>query len=444
MASSCTSSSSKPCVVDGCKLSARGICDCCLQNLCRTHWHEHADLVNVQLNPLVDEINTLADDFARPKEQQNFLDIKTKLDVWRQEAVSTINEYYERKCRELDTVMTIEMNEQREEVERKRVYVAELIREKDATREKIDSLTKIMIALDKLEQQTVLVNLEIRPLKIDENSISINKGAVKDAALISFQLGKPYKSLELTKCDSSALGTNGQYILVHKEPNICLLDEDLQIKMQAQWTYNNHGCINHICWSSSVEKFILAAYHGLFSFDTKTRKIEKLLNEYHMTCTCSPDSIYLVDESFNKIIKYLVAALSLSPPPKSVYEYTENEYVESMAYNNSKLALVVVNRQGHTSFGRVDVLSTPSYDRTFSFSLEPANVLNCALKIISFGVRGWLIVYPQTCQLQEITQDGQNRQMATYASDIPWNAVFVGDRTLAISTSSGICLHKLL
>jgi hypothetical protein len=63
--------------------------------------------------------------------------------------------------------MKIEMNGQREEVKRMRVYVAELIREQDATSEKIDSLKKkIMIARDKLEQQTALVNLEIRPLKI--------------------------------------------------------------------------------------------------------------------------------------------------------------------------------------------------------------------------------------------------------------------------------------
>jgi hypothetical protein len=151
----------------------------------------------------------------------------------------------------------------------------------------------------------------------------------------------------------------------------------------------------------------------------------------------------LADTESNKIIKYLAAALKLSPPPKSVYQYTEDEYVESMSYSNSKLALIVVNRHGPTSFGRVDVLSTPSYDRTFSFSLEPADSLNCALKIISFEVRGWIIVYPKRCQLQEIPQDGQNRRMATYASDIPWNAVCLGDKTLAISTSSGISLHKL-
>lgn len=225
---------------------------------------------------------------------------------------------------------TIEMGEQRGEVERLRVDVTELIREKDATREKIDSLTKkIVIARDKLEEQTAIVNLEIRPLIIDENSITINTRARRDTALTPFQSEKPYKSLELVNCGSSALGTNGQYILVHQQPNICFLDENLQIKMQAQWTYQKHGWVNHICWSSSVEKFILAAYHGLFSFDTKTRWTEKLLNEHHTTCTCSPDSIYLVDPVSNsKIKKYLVAALKLSSSPKFVDQCTEDvEYV---------------------------------------------------------------------------------------------------------------------
>ncbi|CAF1564779.1 unnamed protein product, partial [Rotaria sordida] len=52
---------SQPCAIDGCKRTSRALCHCCQQDLCIFHLNEHNDLLNSQLNPLVDEINTLGD-----------------------------------------------------------------------------------------------------------------------------------------------------------------------------------------------------------------------------------------------------------------------------------------------------------------------------------------------------------------------------------------------
>lgn len=47
------------CAFVTCKRVSRTLCQCCNQYLCRDHFIQHDDLLNLKLNSLVDQINEL-------------------------------------------------------------------------------------------------------------------------------------------------------------------------------------------------------------------------------------------------------------------------------------------------------------------------------------------------------------------------------------------------
>src|SRR5689334_12955101 len=93
---------SQSCAILTCKRTSRALCQCCNQYLCRNHFIEHDDLLNFKLNPLVDQINELADRITGFNINQLRNYPLEKLNKWRDDCHRSIELYYKEKCQELN------------------------------------------------------------------------------------------------------------------------------------------------------------------------------------------------------------------------------------------------------------------------------------------------------------------------------------------------------
>ena len=75
---------------------------------------EHNATLVSQLNPLTDEINTLGDRLNRLNIQQTLDDCREKLEAWRLNCHQKIDHLFEKRCQELDLLVTRKVDEQRE------------------------------------------------------------------------------------------------------------------------------------------------------------------------------------------------------------------------------------------------------------------------------------------------------------------------------------------
>ncbi|CAF5186462.1 unnamed protein product, partial [Rotaria magnacalcarata] len=168
---------SQPCSVDECKRSSRAVCHCCQQNVCIPHLNEHNDVLNSQLNPLADEINILGDRLKTFNIEKHTCDCRQKLEQWRIDCHDKIELVFAEQCQELDRFVAEKLEKQEQEMARLKLRLAELIREQEATRQDIISLTAnihhLQNEMNKIEQTVIHMNID--PLVINKNSIRINE-----------------------------------------------------------------------------------------------------------------------------------------------------------------------------------------------------------------------------------------------------------------------------
>jgi len=64
-----------------------------------------------------------------------------------------------------------------------------------------------------------------------------------------------------------ALAISGQFLSIHQNPNLCLVDKEANIAKQVLWT---HDVIWDMCWSSSLNRFIIVEENHVFLLDERT------------------------------------------------------------------------------------------------------------------------------------------------------------------------------
>ncbi|CAF4982715.1 unnamed protein product, partial [Rotaria magnacalcarata] len=128
------------CAIETCKCKSRALCHCCNTNLCADHLKVHIDLINSQMNPLADEINTLDNQLSLLNVDEVIDKCRQKLDKWRHECHATVDRFYEEKCQELQQRCIEKVGEKRKKIHQLKLKTNELIREQDATNDDICSL----------------------------------------------------------------------------------------------------------------------------------------------------------------------------------------------------------------------------------------------------------------------------------------------------------------
>jgi hypothetical protein len=403
---------------------------------------EHDLSLNSQLNPLSDEINALGERLKTIKLANSIGDSHQKLEKWRNDCHKTIDYFFEQKIRELDRCIGKKMEKQREEISRMRLKLSELIQEQEATHKDIDSLTSTVrdleLEMSKIEQTSL--QIEIKPLVLDDSLIEIEDSDTNRFDLSC--LSSMYKTINYPRENWAPLACNDRYLLIHQEPNLCLVDRDLTIIKQNSWIY---GTIYDMCWSSALNRFIVINGSDVFLVDEDNMSIENiqtLQKRKWLSCTTSETSLFLSTKVWgSSIMEFsLLPTIELVKQWQSPDTCTRDEVINGIVYNNGALAMMIKNPTEKTI--HFEMRSAVTLDRIWSVRLNIAYSQNIRTRCCLLTHNQWLVVDRNTSKIFHISKDGKVKSSCAY-NPPPFCATVFDQNMLAISTARGVNLHKL-
>ena len=289
-------------------------CNCCSQHLCKLHLSEHYEYLHDRLNFFEQEINRLSDDLESFQIHPNTMEAREKLARWRADCHRKIDGLFEMKSQELDQCMAKKIDKQTHDLEQVQARLAQLAEEQTTTRKDIDFLTG---SLDRLQEGMVrmeqtYVHLSVRPLLLADDAL-----ALFDTVRPSIDLTKlppPYKLLEQPGRNSSVVTSNEQSLLMHDGSHLCVMDQALKVVQQVQWPFER---IVDMCWSSTLDRFVLISDNELYLVDRTIlliRRIPTLQSLTWSSCTCSETSLFLTNKQSSATIMefHLLPTIGLS------------------------------------------------------------------------------------------------------------------------------------
>jgi hypothetical protein len=433
---------SQTCAITPCNRTSRALCHCCQQNVCIVHLNEHNDILNSRLNPLVDIMNTLGSRIQSIDIRKTFGNCRQKLEQWRLESHKKIDEFFEQKCQELDQIIVEKLNEQQEEMNKIKSRIDELLREQQVTRQDIYELSSIM---DHLEREinnidTKFVEIHTHPLTLENNSISI-RGINEEEYDLSM-LSSAYKIINLPDGSYAAMASNDRHLLIHQAPNLCLIDQNLTIFKRIPW---RQGIIYDICWSVTLDRFIIIDQKNIFIMDENTMSMEKVKaieKRKWLSCTCSDQSLFLSTNEWGSSITKInfTSSKKLGKQWQSPDICKIDEYIDNITYNNKKLAMMIRNNSTNTI--RIEVKSSETLDRIWTLPLDlgwnPTKPFYCC----PFIGEDWVIADYETGRLLHITKSGRMKSIIPY-NTIPYCVTLFGPKMFAVATKDGINFHEI-
>ena len=428
------------CVIVGCRRLANVLCHCCKENLCRNHYNEH-DYLNSKLNLLADEIDTFDRQLLAIDLKKYIQTTNDRLQQWRFESYKAIDQYCEQKYREIEQHLMKVITLKRESIEQLRTSMLDLVQRRMITLELIESLTSNLRTIEQdmhdIDQKHLAVHTS--PLVIDRNLIQIEALSMEDFEVGS--LSSAMKSIEYTRQGLYPIASNQQYLLMHRHPNLCVIDRSGKIVKQTAWT---HGQVFDMCWSGALTRFFILTLNQIYVFDVERMFIDRVDTTQRLqwlSCTCSDTSLFLsTNEKGSAICEFNLLNSFQSAkrwdPPETC---SQDERIHDMFYNKGSLLLLIENTLNDKI--RVELRSTARFDRLWSIQLDLAyqgKMLSCAL--LSYDQ--WLIIDSHTSRLIQITMDGKIRS-SCYYEPVPCCACLFGPDILAISTLQNVNLHKV-
>ena len=293
------------CAATKCSRTSRGLCDCCQQQLCIQHLSEHNALLIAQLNPLTDEINTLGDRLKSLNLQKVVGDGYQKLEQWRADCYQKIDQFFEQKREEFDRSVEQKIKKQREDLNKVQSKVAEFIREQETTRQDIDALTSTIQHLkeqmNKIEGTSLTITT--RPIRIDDELVCTKETSEHELDLST--LPPIHKTISHPAGSDFPIACNDRLLLMHQKPNLCFVDQEMNIVKEVFWGYDN---IYDMCWSSTLDRFIVMEENNIFLIDENTltiHKVQTIEERYWLSCTCSEHFLFLsTNELGSSVMKY--------------------------------------------------------------------------------------------------------------------------------------------
>ncbi len=252
------------CAIVTCRRSSRALCQCCNQYLCRDHFIEYDDLLNLKVNLLVDQINELTNRLNDFDINQLMIYPFEKLNKWRDDCYRIIEFYYEQKCQELNRFIGQILNQQHEEISKLRFQISELINKQETTHNHIKLLTSSIETLKQKMNEIAQMFIQVNtiPYIINNDLINFKQSQPHQLNLITLLLPDPI--IIRSDKSSTALASNEQYLLIHQNSNLCLINDELSIITQKEWIYDS---IIHMCWSSVLNSFIIITAFDVFLID---------------------------------------------------------------------------------------------------------------------------------------------------------------------------------
>lgn len=433
---------SQICAIVSCKRSSCALCHCCQQNICLPHLKEHQELLASTLDPMVDQINAFSDRLNAVNVADIINDARQELKEWRVESHRKIDLFFQQKCHELDQRITVKIKIQREEIDQIQSKAAELIREQHATRHDLDLLTSkienLKREIDRIDRTNVKV--KVQAFTVKDSWITIEETNKHHFDLSN--LPPIYKSIRHNKERWPSIASNGQFLLMHQHPNLCLVDQNLTIVEQNSW---NSGNIHDMCYSTVLNQFIVTSSPDVFLVNQNRLSMERVsLTQKHKwcSCTCSDESLFLSTSEYgSSIVEYsLLPSMQFSTQWKPPISCKQNEYINHMRFNNKTLAVLI--SQGDTQFVYIELRTVKTLQRLWSLQLNIRNACKMVFSFCSINHDEWLICDHENYRLICITNGGKMKAMCDY-DPCPMYPCMFGSDMLAVSHGKGINFHKL-
>jgi len=433
---------SQTCALTLCNRTARAQCHCCRQNVCLVHLNEHNDVLNDQLNPLTEILHTLGNRIQMINIDEAFATTRKQLEQWRTDAHRQIDQYYENKYHELNHLIQDKINEQQDKFVQTQAKINELIREQQVTRQDIVQLTSTIECLENQINnfEKYFIDLQIQPLNLESNLIQI-RGINEDEYNLS-QLSSVYQIINLPDESYAAMATNDQYLLIHQQPHLCLVNQDLTIYKSVSW---KHGDIHDMCWSSTLNRFLIIDSKYIYLLNTNTMLIDKITSfdkQKWMSCACSDEFLYLSTNQWGSSITKISfdRTTQLGKQYQSPQICHADEYIDMITCKKTKIALIIRNSTSKSI--RLELRTEDKLQQIWTCVLDIQWKYDKPFHCCPFISEDWLVADYQTGRLIQISRSGRVKSILKY-NTIPFCVTRFGPNNLALSTENGIHFHEV-
>ncbi|CAF4837538.1 unnamed protein product, partial [Rotaria sp. Silwood2] len=353
-----------------------------------------------------------------------------------------IDHLFEEKCQELDQLVADILDKQRDKLSHIQSEISKRIHSKEITQQNIESFTSNISQLnDELKRiEHTNIQCNISPLIINDSLIYLRKTNKKDIDLSS--LSSVYKEIQYSPGSYCPLACNDRLLLIHQAPNLCFMDTEMVIVKQILWS---HDAIRDICWSSTLNQFIVIEENNIFLVNENTMSIESvetIEKRRWFSCACSDTYLFLTTGvRGSSIVEFRLSPLITAIKEwKSPNTCTKDEFINGIVYKNDILALTIKNKIEKTL--RLELRSYEKLNHIWSFPLNIICNQNIAFRFCSFSCDEWLVADYETGNLLQITNDGRLKTIISYTA-IPYYICLFGSDMLVVSAAKGVKFHKI-
>lgn len=417
------------------ELLSNSLCLTCRQPIPQHQLNNERQLVN----SLVEQIPLLDERWMQLDIEELCENFEEQLNRWRVESHQTIDQFFERKCRELHQVIGEKLDQQRKEIIRLQSEVNDSMN--------IDQIDSLVAAVHALKQELTRIEgndyfrMITRPLIIDKKSIEVTKLETYHFNLLT--LPKAHRTLIHTENSWKPLASNNRYLLKHQAPNLSLVNRELDTIKQVPW---RHGLIWDICWCSKLTRFIVLTVNHIFLFDDTSLSIETIRatkGKHWYSCTCSDTSLYLSTAQTGSSI----SEFNLSPsivlkrhwqPPDTC---KNDEWIHDLKYGNETLA-VIIGEEKKERRKRMELRSCKTLERLWLLRLDIVDLQNRSIRCCFLTNDEWLLIDSIYSRLLHVSNDGIIKQSINYDYE-PTRASLFGSNLLVVSNAYGLQLHQL-
>jgi hypothetical protein len=272
---------------------------------------------------------------------------------------------------------------------------------------------------------------------IDDSFIHVKEINELDLSTLS----PVYKTINRPLESKRAMDSNDRFLLIHQKPNLCFVDREMNIAKKVLW---NHDDIYDMCWSSTLNRFIVLEGRIVFLVDENTMSIDNVqaIEERDwLSCTCSETFLFLVtNERASSIMQFrLLPSIELVQEWKSPHTCARDEVIHDITYNDGTFG-VIINNESEKSL-RIELRSAVILDCIWSLGFDTICNRNSRFSCSLLTCDEWLVADYETKRLLHITKDGKLKTKIEYDA-IPYSASLFANM-LVISRKGGVNFHKL-
>ena len=425
-----------------CTCLSLALCRCCSKYLCREHFVQHDESIRKTLNNLSETIDSMFKQIHLIDMNSLVSDAVKVLDQWCFNSHQLIDKFYQIKFQRIQQFVTDILTFQEQRATELRSKIIQLINLQKATDQDLNSLKLQIDSLGKKikENQIISIQMEMSDLTIDENLIN-QEIFINYRADLS-RLSCSYHSIDRLPLSSDSTAINDKCVLIHQKSNLMLLNQNLIVLKQKKWPYE---CIRSMCWSDTLNRFILITSTHLYTVEETTLIIKEICATqagFHKCCTCSKNSLFILKEAKESFIEEISLRQSFNLIQKFNREKlaTEKHRIDSIFYHNGVLALAVNNMSQEKKL--IELRLAKHFELIWICMLEDVDYTERIMQISLFGINSWLVLDHGQSTFIEIQNDGKIMRKFDSKPSVDHFTVWTNNR-LITSTTNTFNFHLL-